>query len=247
MRKLLLGAVASTALCLGAMQVSAADIIEPVPEPMGWSWYISVFGGWSHPLDEDLSFEYSTTFSGDVDLDPDNGFMAGIALGAHINEWLRGEVEISGAWHDVSGEVAFGPNGSPASTTYDIDGDESALFVLANLWVDIPVGDVFRPYVGGGIGFGLLNLDFDFEDTLGADYKVVDDDDWGFAYQLGAGIAFNFATNMAFDIGYRYKVINNAEFDVDDGICALCDASLWDGDDKDYRSHNIIAGIRIGF
>lgn len=248
MRNFLLAGACAASLMLAAMpNAQAADIDVVSPEPMGWSWYISVFGGWSLPEDQDLSLEYSTTSFGDVDLDPDNGFMVGVALGAHINEWLRGEVEVSGAWHDVSGDVEFGFIGSPPLTTYNIDGDETALFVLANLWVDLPVGDVFRPYVGGGLGFGRLSLDIDFEDNFGADYKVVDDDDWGFAYQLGAGIAFNFAQNMAFDVGYRYKVINNAEFDVDDGICAVCDASLWEGDDKDYKSHNIIAGVRIGF
>lgn len=228
MRKLLLGAVASTALCLGAMQASAADIVEAVPEPMGWSWYVSVFGGWSFSAELDGDFNYGST-DYDVDLDLDDGFTAGIAVGAHINEWLRGEVELSGNWHDADDEVVVGG-------TYDIDGDVDATFLLANLWFDIPLGDVFRPYVGGGIGFGRLDLDLDT--TTG---NIFDDDDWGFAYQLGAGVAFGFTENIAFDVGYRFKAINNAEFDLDDD---------WgtDGDlEADYHSHNIIAGIRIGF
>src|SRR5687768_13709876 len=97
MRKLLLGAVASTAMFLGTMQASAADI-DVAPEPMGWSWYVSVFGGWS------FSAEVEAEYSGnDYDVDLDDGFTAGIAVGAHINEWLRGEIELSGNWHD--GEV----------------------------------------------------------------------------------------------------------------------------------------------
>jgi opacity protein-like surface antigen len=220
MRKLLLGAVASTALCLGAMQASAADIIEPVPEPMGWSWYVSVFGGWS------FSAEAEVEYSGeDYDVELDDGFTAGVAVGAHINEWLRGELEVSGNWHDVDGDDTV------IGTT--VEGDVDAIFALANLWIDLPVGDVLRPYVGGGIGFGRLNAELD---TTGGS-EVVDDSDWGFAYQLGAGVAFDFAENIAFDVGYRFKGIANADLETTGGS---------EGE-VDYHSHNIIAGVRIGF
>ncbi len=37
--------------------------------------------------------------------EPDDGFMVGAALGASFNEWLRGEVEVSGHFHDVSGDA----------------------------------------------------------------------------------------------------------------------------------------------
>jgi opacity protein-like surface antigen len=236
MRKMLLGAVASTALCLGAMQASAADIVEPVPEPMGWSWYVSVFGGWSMADELDGEIEYSG-YDYDFEADLDNGFTAGVAVGAHINEWLRGEIELSGNWHDAGGELDFTyyqPYG------YDVDGDVDALFVLANLWFEIPIDTFFRPYVGGGIGFGRLSIDVE-ADYAGYEYDLFDDDDWGFAYQLGAGVAFGMAENIAFDVGYRYKAINNAEFGED--------FFTGGGDDVevDYHSHNIIAGIRIGF
>jgi opacity protein-like surface antigen len=235
MRKLLLGAVASTALCLGAMQASAADIIEPVPEPMGWNWYVSVFGGWSMADDIDGDIEFSGN-DYDFDADIDDGFTAGIAVGAHFNEWLRGEIELSGNWHDAGdGEVFYN------STNYDIDGDVDALFVLANLWFEIPIDTFFRPYVGGGVGFGRLSVDIDAENTAGTSYELFDDHDWGFAYQLGAGVAFGMAENIAIDIGYRFKAINNAEFEVESDL-------FTDGDiDLDYHSHNIIAGVRIGF
>jgi opacity protein-like surface antigen len=219
MRQALLGAVAATALFMGSMQASAADI-EVAPEPMGWSWYVSVFGGWSFSADADV--EYSGE-SYDVELE--DGLTVGAAVGAHINEWLRGEIELSGNWHD--GEVELT---TPTATT--AEGDVDALFVLANLWFDIPVGDVFRPYVGGGIGFGRLDADLDT-----AAGTFVDDSDWAFAYQLGAGVAFGFAENIAFDVGYRFKGIANADLETTAGGDA----------EADYHSHNIIAGVRIGF
>jgi opacity protein-like surface antigen len=236
MRKLLLGAVASTAMFLGTMQASAADI-DVAPEPMGWNWYVSVFGGWSFNAEVEGDFEYdSVSGTGyDLNLDLDDGFTAGIAVGAHVNEWLRGEIELSGNWHDGDGELE-----STAGGTTGVEGDVDAMFLLANLWFDIPLGEVFRPYVGGGVGFGRLSLDLD---TTGGT-TLFDDDDWGFAYQLGAGVAFGFSENIAFDIGYRYKAITNVDAEVDSDWTG---ASSYTDLEADYHSHNIIAGIRIGF
>jgi opacity protein-like surface antigen len=228
MRKFLLAGTCAASMMLAVMpSAQAADIVEPVPEPMGWSWYVSVFGGWSMADDIDGDVEYSGS-DFDFDADIDNGFTAGIALGAHFNEWLRGEIELSGNWHDADGEFTY-------IGTYDVDGDVDALFALANVWFEIPIDTFFRPYVGGGIGFGRLSVDID---TTNGDF--FDDHDWGFAYQLGAGVAFGMADNIAIDVGYRYKAINNAEFDVD-WFTNGADVDL------DYHSHNIIAGVRIGF
>jgi opacity protein-like surface antigen len=45
--------------------------------------------------------------------------------------------------------------------------------------------------------------------------------------------------NKTFDVGYRYKVINNLEFESDTSTTFDFDA--------DYKSHNILAGIRFNF
>jgi opacity protein-like surface antigen len=249
MRSYLLSGACAATMLLALTPVAQAADIDVAPEPMGLGWYVSIFGGWSHAKDQ--SFELETEpLSGspdvfDVDLELDDGFMVGAALGAHFNEWLRAEVEVSGHFHDVEGEGEL----TLGATEYDIQGEEDALFALANLWIDLPFGDVFRPYVGGGIGFGRLDLDLSISNTADtADYTFIDDDEWGFAYQIGAGVAFSFTENMAIDVGYRYKVINNAEFEIDDAVeddlgLVLDD----DGVEKDYKSHNFLVGVRFGF
>jgi opacity protein-like surface antigen len=95
----------------------------------------------------------------------------------------------------------------------------------------------FRPYAGGGVGFGRLSLDLD-DATTGT--PVIDDHDWGFAWQLGVGVAFDVSSNMAIDVGYRYKRINNIELET---VATSTPVEI----DKDYASHNIIAGIRFSF
>jgi opacity protein-like surface antigen len=220
----------------------AADIEAVPPEPMGWSWYVSVFGGWSHAKDEHVFLEGTSAYDFDADIDLDDGFMVGAALGAQINEWLRGEVEVSGHFHDVEGD-AFVNFSSPAY--YDLEGDENALFLLANLWLDLPIGGMFRPYIGGGVGGG--RLDVDIETTGG--YGVIDDADWGFAWQVGAGVAFDLSESIAIDVGYRYKRINNADLEAHEDIAdEILGADLVDDEiEKDYKSHNVLVGLRFMF
>jgi opacity protein-like surface antigen len=233
MRLYLLSGACAASMLLALTPVAGAADIDIAPEPAGFGWYVSVFGGLSMADEVDGSFTETNGPINYFDFDFDNGFTAGAALGAHFNEWLRGEVEVSGNWHDAEGFI--GTAGFPTDT--GVEGDATALFVLANLWVDVPMGEVVRPYIGGGLGFG--RLDLDLQTTGGS--SLFDDSDWGFAYQLGAGVAFDFTSNMTIDIGYRFKAINNAELEVADYADATEDVEF------DYKSHNIIAGLRFSF
>jgi opacity protein-like surface antigen len=98
-------------------------------------------------------------------------------------------------------------------------GDVDVFFVLGNLWVDVPVGETFSPYIGAGLGIGFIDF--------------VGEGASGLAYQLGSGVSVGVTPSLAVDLGYRFKAINNAEDQ--DGVAA------------DYSSHNILAGVRWGF
>jgi opacity protein-like surface antigen len=216
-------------------------------------WYVSVFGGASFAKDEDFyvlnSFYYGfpvydfQDVSLDANIDPDTGFMVGAALGVGFNDWLRGEVEVSGHFHNVGGKANYVNEYYGYDYDLKLDGDENALFVLANLWVDLPIGGMFRPYVGGGVGAGRIDLELTGHYN-GNTYDIIDDSDWGFAFQVGGGVAFDIAPNWAIDIGYRYKAILNTELKVDDDVTLGGDD---DTIDKDYKSHNILVGLRFGF
>jgi opacity protein-like surface antigen len=246
MRSYLLSGACAASMLLALTQVAQAADIDVAPEPMGLGWYVSIFGGWSMADDEEITAADTLGNVLNAEIELDDGFMAGVALGAHFNEWLRAEVEVSGHWHDAKGDAVLTTTAViPDTIPFDLDGDENALFVLANLWIDLPLDEVIRPYIGGGIGFGRLDLDLSMTDTVGNSYTLIDDSDRGFAYQLGAGVAFDLTENIAVDVGYRYKRINNADLELN--------ADIFTGDleedetEKDYKSHNILLGLRLGF
>src|SRR5215207_1877693 len=181
MKKLLLGGACAASLLLALTPLAHAADMEAVPEAMGMGWYVSVFGGASFAKDEDFYVfnsnyygNYSYGLSFDADLDLDTGFMVGAALGVGFNEWLRGEVEVSGNFHDVSGEGYFDNDYFNTYGDVDLDGDENALFVLANLWVDLPIGGFFKPYIGGGVGAGRIDLELT-GDYNSYTYDIIDD------------------------------------------------------------------------
>ena len=242
MRSYLLSGACAASMLLAVTSTAQAADVDYVPEPQGWGWYVSVFGGWSIPDgDIDASFTSGTGsafVSTAAEIDLDNGFMAGLAVGAQFSPWLRGEVEVSGHWHDAEGAASLYYSLSSVFTTVtaDVNGEANALFVLANLWIDLPVGEVIKPYVGGGVGLGRLDADF----STAAGTVGVDDSDWALAYQLGAGVGFALSSNITIDAGYRYKVIHDAELEAA-GTAGAFDIST------DYKSHNILLGLRFGF
>lgn len=217
---------AAVAMMAGAAQ--AADLIVDVPvnEPVavaGTGWYLSVFAGgtWINQADttgvEDLSFE------GDM------GWLVGAAVGAHITDNLRGEIELSYGQNDLTTVTTGGGTGDVT------DGTAAATYLLGNLWFDISNDSGFTPYIGGGIGAAHINT----SGTLPT-ADAFDVEGWGFAYQLGAGVKFAVADNIDLDVGYRYKAIAGADLTTTDG-----DAS--DNVTFDGSNHVLQVGVTVGF
>lgn len=75
---------------------------------------------------------------------------------------------------------------------YDNGSKLRRLSALANVWLDIPVGDIgISPYVGGGIGIQGSEIEGEGKAT--------------FAWQLGAGIAVPVGSSFAITADYRYR------------------------------------------
>jgi len=223
--RVLLSGVAAVAMA-GAAQ--AADLIVDVPtyEPVAVAdtgWYLSVFAGaqWPGIVEADDGNQ-------DLDFSADAGWLFGAALGAHVTDNLRAELELStGSVGLVDVTSSLGGGAQPIT-----DGSAGATYLLGNLWFDIDSGSGFTPYIGGGIGAGYLTA----EGTVGGT-PFVDLAGWGLAYQLGAGVKVDVADNIALDLGYRWKSIVNA--DVEDNAGNSATAT--------FGSHVLQVGLTFGF
>jgi opacity protein-like surface antigen len=80
------------------------------------------------------------------------------------------------------------------------------LAAMANVWVDIPVGEKIEPYVGGGIG--LVGIESDGEGKT------------AFAWQVGAGVAYNVSEKFAITADFRHRESNRINLDAGGGFGA---------------------------
>jgi len=193
--------------------------------------------------------------SGTASVDPDLGYVFGGAVGYGWDNGVSIELEAAYRRHqiDVSGTAIAGYLTSAGFSTvasltgHDTDGHMSALSLMANAWYEFDTGSSVRPYVGGGVGIAWV----DIHDIVEARFMYAGTtiaytssfgahgDDSGFAWQLGAGLAWEIAPGKDVTVEYRY--FNGPEIEhvrIDALVHEL---------DIDYNAHSVMAGFRVGY
>ena len=125
-----------------------------------------------------------------------------------------------------------------ASGTKRINGNFSMLSFMANVNYDFDTGSRWKPYVGSGLGFASISLDAESADGR----SLVDDDDIVFAYQVGAGIGYEFALpegrSLTVSLDWRYFGTQSPTFK----------GELTGGDfEAEINGHDIGIGLRYWF
>jgi|GEM_PF-545863 len=155
---------------------------------------------------------------------------------------------------------SFTSSTSGAGRNGNVDGDLETWSFMFNVWYDFDFGDSpIKPFVGAGIGFAHASLDFDMTTAgslpnLGYSYQGGavgagtgllfgtggygyrgngESTDWGFAYQLGAGLGYDLGNGMTLSAQYRY--FNTGAMDL----------SLADQIEVNLESHNILVGLSV--
>ncbi len=93
-------------------------------------------------------------------------------------EQIRAELEVGNQF--LSGKDISFIDGSKIPIT----GNLSATTILINGYYDIPTGSKFRPYVGGGLGLGIIG------GKIRDSFSTTDLSGTSFAYQLKAGVQY---------------------------------------------------------
>jgi opacity protein-like surface antigen len=75
------------------------------------------------------------------------------------------------------------------------------LSAIGSIWIDLPIAKGITPYAGGGLG--VSGFEFDGEGKA------------QFAWQLGAGVAFDVSQTTAITIDYRYRQAKGTQIEYD--------------------------------
>lgn len=151
----------------------------------------------------------------------DLGWAAVGQVGAPITPWLR-----------LEGEFGYRGNTLDRNSANRLDGDVGIFSFMANGYVDIPTGSALTPYVGIGAGGAAVWMD----GTAGA-FGAVDDDDFVFAYQGIAGLAYRLSPEVSIKADYRYFGTTEATFSSASGVKMT----------TDLDSHTFMVGFTYHF
>ncbi|HEY9344488.1 MAG TPA: outer membrane beta-barrel protein [Inquilinus sp.] len=116
--------------------------------------------------------------------------------------------------------------------SHDGDNHQTTLGIMVNGYYDFEFGSPFVPYIGGGIGLGIISADF-----RGSNDQFFQDTQTAFAYAGIAGVSYNFSPALAASLEYRYLGTTGPTFK-DKGERITSDSN---------NNHSFLLGVRYTF
>jgi opacity protein-like surface antigen len=109
----------------------------------------------------------------------DKAFVGGAGIGYQYNDMFRMDVTA-----DFAGKYQIAPGAEISTMT-----------LLGNGYLDFANDTMFTPYIGAGVGYGWVNG------------KGLAPDKNGLAIGAAAGVSVDLTSNLAIDVGYRFRDI----------------------------------------
>ena len=163
-----------------------------------------------------------------------NTLGAALAVGVNLRDYtdsgapLRFEFE-----YGTRGTMYSQWNGSLGSRERLKAAWQVQTFQINGYW-DIDTGTAFTPYIGAGIGASYI-----YESLTSGPSDArhhTEGSNWGLAWNVGAGVAWNFTDNMALDLQYRFAGFGESTL------------KHRGGDVNNYMTANeFMAGLRFSF
>ena len=138
---------------------------------------------------------------GGLGVDDYSQFTLGGALAVGYDFWpqqllpLRAELELA-----MRGNSEKGWSGSLG----DVKGTWNNTTLFANLFWDFHNDSPVTPYVGAGLGMAFNYSGYDIDHRGNGNHFSMDDHNVNFAWNVGAGVAYQFNESLALDASYRF-------------------------------------------
>ncbi len=239
MRKLSM-AVAVSTMALAAPGLAAADTFNYAAVKGGWTQVTSNHFDTVAPADQD-------DFDTRTDVRYDDGFNGSLAFGRQYDSGrnfnVRVELELGYQEADVKQHRArvidrTDPN-VPVTDQIDRPEDSDGTFSMAYGFISAYgerdlnlIPDTSFIFGAGG---GVIQVTFDDYEADGV--VLIDDDDVTFGFHLTAGWAYHVTDRIALEGTYRYISAEDVGLEAEDGTSTR----------QRVESHNIMAGVRVGF
>jgi outer membrane protein OmpA-like peptidoglycan-associated protein len=228
-----------TALCAAAATFALA------PAAHAYEGLYGAIGAGLSYLEDDLDVEsISGPINFDTEQNTDNGIGIYTTLGKAWGNGWRTELEFAYRNNDARSWAADLPvlSAFPEGT---MTGDISAYSLMVNMIRDLDFigGGWVTPYIGGGLGFALVDTEIVANRTGaigGRNNLTIDDRDGRVAYQGIAGLAFKLSEGLMLDLSYRYFATIDPKFDAAFGAVPF----KYQGA---YANHSAFAGLRWNF
>lgn len=182
-------------LCLAAV-LAALIVMILAPAPAGAQTsrvYFAGYMGLTTFRDQSFS-ERSVPVSGQIKAD--NTFSFAGAMGLRLTNNWRVEGELSYRKADL-GSMVINNTG-----LFNMGGDIGTTVALANVYYDFDLSwKKMTPYLTAGLGVAFHSANIN---DLSGRAVSASDDDFNIAWQVGGGLKYRVADNMAFSGGYRY-------------------------------------------
>ena len=199
-RQLVLAVLVFIAMAVLGVNVHAQQEVESQTGIQGTGFYV---GGHLGAIIEDLEIN-----GGSLATDKNTGFVFGGNLGYDFGNFrVDGELIFRLNTIDSLNGVSLNPGGFS-------DEKDSSTFVssyMVNGYFDLPTEGPLKPYIGGGIGFATVSIDWVTPAFFFSSVPVADDNDSGLAYQLSAGIGYEINQRFTVTLGYRYFAIEELQ------------------------------------
>jgi OOP family OmpA-OmpF porin len=218
---------AATAMAVPA--AASAQVVE--------GFYVGALGGFNYLQDFDARVNTAVGSLG-TNFQPNGGGVGIINVGYGFGGSIAGGV-LGGLRIELEGNYRYN----------DGDGTIQQYGAMANLLFNIDFGIGIVPYVGGGVGYGVANIDSSNR-TVGTGTNAVtgklDDSQGGFAYQAIVGLAFPLDTvvpGLALTAEYRfYSIVGLDDYDTKASRGGTFKSSV-----DDMYNHSGLLGLRYAF
>jgi len=182
-------------------------------------YYVGAALGYNAPADADVTggaIANNLEFEGD---------WAGMLSGG----WLAWGTPGAGGLR-LEAEGAYRNNNADSVSGRSATGEAGVLSFMGNAFWDIDLDTWLTPYLGGGIGYARVNYD-NVGPFAG---RVIDEEDFNFAWQLGGGLAVDINQGLQATVDYRYLTVPDLSFAAGANTVSTS-----------YESHAVMAGLRF--